>query len=91
MVYDKSSINTEYIGVTELAATLGISRMAVVKRIQKGQIPASKVGRAYIIPKSVIGGISNTSVGPQDQQSIERVVRKTMKEYGETIRRLGSE
>lgn len=40
-----------YRSVRELAQELGISRIAVFKKIQKGQIKALKVGRSYLIPK----------------------------------------
>jgi excisionase family DNA binding protein len=35
--------------VKELAALLGISRQAVLKRINKGDIKASLVGRSFVI------------------------------------------
>lgn len=40
-----------YRSVREVARELGISRIAVFKRIQKGQLKAVKVGQAYLIPK----------------------------------------
>lgn len=39
-----------YVGTTEAAAILGISRQAVLKRIRAGSLPAVKVGRNYVIP-----------------------------------------
>ena len=41
----------DYRSVPEVARELGISRIAVFKRIQKGRIKAVKVGRSYLIPK----------------------------------------
>ncbi len=38
-----------YISPTQLAKTLGISRQAVIEKIQRGAIKAQKVGRQYII------------------------------------------
>lgn len=43
-----------YLSTAELARILGISRVAVLKRIQKGSIPAVKIGRGYAIPESVV-------------------------------------
>ncbi len=44
----------QYISTAELAKFLGISRVAVLKRIQKGKITAIKIGRSYAIPKSTL-------------------------------------
>ena len=40
-----------YLTPTQLAKALGISRQAVVEKIQKGSISATKVGRQYIIDR----------------------------------------
>ncbi len=40
----------QFISTAQYARTLGISVVAVFKRIQKGQIKAVKVGRSYVIP-----------------------------------------
>ena len=40
-----------YVSPSQLAKALGISRQAVVEKIQKGAIKASKVGRQYIIDR----------------------------------------
>lgn len=39
---------------SELAKYLGVSRIAVFKKIQKGEIRAEKVGRNYVIPKEEV-------------------------------------
>lgn len=39
------------IGTTEAARILGISRIAVFKKIKKGHIEAYKVGRNYVIDR----------------------------------------
>ncbi|MBZ0167360.1 MAG: helix-turn-helix domain-containing protein, partial [Candidatus Omnitrophica bacterium] len=49
-----AAFQTNYISTAELARFLGISRVAVLKRIQKGAIPAVKIGRAYAIPETVV-------------------------------------
>lgn len=38
-----------YLSVTEYANQAGISRQAVLKRIEKGTVKATKVGKTYII------------------------------------------
>lgn len=39
-----------YISIPEYARRLGISRIAVYKKVKQGLIPAKKVGRNYVIP-----------------------------------------
>lgn len=44
-------VSVDYVSVAEAAKILGISRIAVFKKIQKGQLPAVKMGRSYAIDK----------------------------------------
>ena len=41
--------HAKYITIPELAKLLGVSRIAIYKRVKKGQIPATKIGRTYVI------------------------------------------
>ena len=41
----------QYISIAELAKTLGISRIAVYKKVKKGTIKGVKIGRNYVISK----------------------------------------
>ena len=41
--------NKEFVSTSELAKLLGISRIAVFKKIKKGEIRAEKIGRAFVI------------------------------------------
>jgi excisionase family DNA binding protein len=43
-----------YVGTTEAASLLRITRQAVLKRIRAGTLPASKVGRNYVIPVAAV-------------------------------------
>lgn len=40
----------ELVSVTEAAEALGVSRAAIVKRIEAGTLVATKVGSTYVIP-----------------------------------------
>ncbi len=84
-----------HISVVELAKILGISRVAVFKRIKKGQIPAEKIGRSYIIStkdvNEIIQGIGSKILTEDQKEIIRRAVEKTVREYGETLRLLGKE
>jgi excisionase family DNA binding protein len=81
----------EYLTIPQLAEILGISRVAVYKKVKKGQIKAVKIGRAYAIPQKQIGAILGKTLRQQDKKEIDRAVAKTIKEYGHTLKLLGSE
>ncbi len=84
-----------YISVAELAKMLGVSRIAIFKRIKKGQIPAEKIGRSYAISiedaDQIVRGISSKILTESQKEVIKKSVEKTVKEYGETLRLLGRE
>ena len=44
-----------FLSTSELADILGISRIAVFKKIKSGQIKAQKVGRNYVIDRKDLG------------------------------------
>ena len=79
------------ISTSQLAEILGISRVAVFKKIKAGVIPAEKIGRSYVIrladiPEAVKGVLTR-----QKRGDIEAAVKKAALEYGETLRLLGKE
>jgi excisionase family DNA binding protein len=83
--------NKEFITTTELAKVLGISRIAVFKRIKKGLIKAMRVGRNFVISKDSIPEILGQVLSEKKKREIEAAVKKTVKEYGQTLRLLGKE
>lgn len=80
-----------YITIPELAKILRISRIAVYKKVKSGQIKAIRVGRSFAIPNKYIGSILGKSLDQEDKREIDRAVKKTVKEYGETLKLLGRE
>ncbi|MEK7194187.1 MAG: excisionase family DNA-binding protein [Patescibacteria group bacterium] len=84
-----------YISVQELANMLGISRIAVFKKIKKGQIPAEKIGRSYAISMEhvpeVVGASDAGVLTEEKKEVIKQAIEKVVKEYGETLRLLGKE
>lgn len=44
----------ELVSVTEAAESLGVSRQAVLDRIARHTLPATKVGREYVIPAEAV-------------------------------------
>jgi excisionase family DNA binding protein len=83
--------NRELITTTELAKILGISRIAVFKRIKRGQIKAIRVGKNFVIPKNSLLEVLGKILSEKNKQEIEAAVKKTVKEYGQTLRLLGNE
>ena len=75
----------------ELAKFLGISRIAVFKKIKAGKIKAKRIGRNFVIDKKELGGILDESLTKKKKNEIDEAVRKTVKEYGETLKLLGKE
>ena len=75
----------------EVANLLGISRVAVFKKIKNGEIEAEKIGRNYVIPAESLGVIFDKELSDTAKTSISSSVDKVIDEYGETIKLLGNE
>lgn len=82
---------SEYVTIPQLAKILGLSRVAVYRKVKKGQIKAVRIGRNYAIPKKYIMNILGKALNQQDKRLIDDAVKKTVKEYGEVLRLLGSD
>ena len=48
----------KYLTIPQAAKLLGISRIAVYKKVKNGQIKADKIGRNYVINRKQIFGIT---------------------------------
>ena len=79
----------KYLSVAQLAKILGISRIAVYKKIIKGEIEAIKVGRSFIISREELGKILGETLTEKQKKIIDKGMEKTIKEYGETLKLLG--
>ncbi len=86
-----SKAEKEFFSTSEMAKILGISRVAVFKRIKSGGIKARKVGRNFVIQKEDLGEILGTTLGDEKRRLIEGAVRKTIRDYGQTLKLLGEE
>ena len=83
--------NEKYLTIPELAKLLGVSRIAIYNRVKKGQIPATRIGRTYVIKDQTIANILGNKVTRRGKQRIDGAVRKTVQEYGEVLKQLGKE
>ncbi|MBE0426563.1 MAG: helix-turn-helix domain-containing protein [Nitrospirae bacterium] len=82
---------SEYISLSEFAKILGISRIAVYKKIKKGQIKSVRIGRSFAIPRKYLNDIMGRTLSEKDKKIIDEAVKKTFKEYGELLKLLGRE
>lgn len=84
-------MDKEFLSTSELAKLLGISRIAVFKKIQSGDIKAKKIGRNFAVDRKDLPDVFGTTLREVHKQEIEKAVKKTVKEYGETLKLLGKE
>ena len=87
----KTSKKGEYISIPELAKILGVSRIAVYKRVKSGQIKAVRIGRIYAIPRKYVLDTIGKELSEERKAEIDKAVHKTVKEYGEVLKLLGRE
>lgn len=86
----EKNFEKDYISVSQAAQLTGMSRVAVFKKIKKGEIRATKVGRAYVVDKKSLGSIYQDLTTAQERK-IEKAVERVVKEYGATLKKLGKE
>lgn len=79
------------LSTSEVAKLLGISRIAVFKKIKAGEIKAQKIGRNFVIQKKDLPAILGKVLTESRKNLIEEAVKKTVREYGETLKLLGQE
>lgn len=81
----------KYLSVPELARLLGLSRIAVFKWVKTGKIQAIRIGRNYAIPAEFLNQIKGETLSREDKDRIKSAVKRTVREYGEVLKRLGKE
>ena len=79
---------TDYLSTSQAAELLGISRIAVFKKIKSGQIKATKVGKNYVVDREDLGGIFKKGISKTRKKEIKDAIKKTIKDYGEVLRML---
>jgi excisionase family DNA binding protein len=81
--------NKDYVSIQDMARVLGISRIAVYRKVKKGQIKAIRIGRSFAIPKKYVDHIMGKTLDEKDRNEIDKAVSRTVKEYGEVLKLLG--
>jgi len=80
----------KFLSTTELAKILGISRIAVYKKIKQGKIKAQRIGRNFAIDDQEFNKILGKELSSKEKAEINKAVSRVIKEYGEALRLLGS-
>jgi len=88
---EKKTTNNQYLSIPEVASILGMSRISIYKKVKSGDIKSIKIGREYGIPRFYLSNISGNTITSARKKKINRAVDRTIKEYGELLRRLGNE
>jgi len=81
----------KFITIPELAKLLGVSRIAIYNRVKKGKIPATKIGRTYVITDKTVAEVLGRKVTAERKKRIDAAVARTVREYGEVLKLLGKE
>jgi len=81
----------DYYSLKEIAEILGISRIAVFKKVKKGEIQAMRIGRSYAVPKKAIAYITGIKLSSEDIKQLDNAVKMTIADYGEVLKKLGKE
>jgi excisionase family DNA binding protein len=70
---------------------LGISRIAVYKKVKKGELDAVRIGRSWAIPAAALDYFLGRSLREQDKRELDAAVKRVVNEYGEVLEKLGKE
>jgi len=81
----------EYVTIPELARIMGLSRIAVFKKVKKGEIKAIRIGRNYAISRKSVEGLLGKALNESQKIEIEAAVKKTVTEYGQSLKLLGKD
>lgn len=84
-------MNKKLYSTTEAAKILRLSRIEVFRKIKNGKIKAEKVGHNYAITHEDLLEALGRIIGPSKRRHIERTVKKAVKEYGKTFKKLAEE
>ena len=80
-----------YISTEELAKTLNVTRMTVIRMIKDGRVKAAKVGKRYHILARDVPAILGKQLTDEKKKVINEAVERAVKEYHEAFKLLGKE
>jgi len=71
------NMEKDFFSLPEAAAVLGISRIAVFKKVRKGQLQAIRIGRNWAITASVLDSYGKFSIPPPPAVKRPAEINKT--------------
>lgn len=77
--------------VPELAERLGISRVSAWNKVKKGEIPAVKVGRQYVVSAHDARIATGEQLSSEHKRWLEDAVDRVVREHGPILKRLSRE
>jgi excisionase family DNA binding protein len=80
----------DFVSTIEAAKITGLNRTQIFRLIKAQKLPATRVGRNYIIQKRDLGILTN-EITPKEKKNIERSVDQVFEEYGDVLKKLGEE
>ncbi len=81
----------KYYSIPEAAKLIGVSRIAVYKRVKSGKLKAIRTGRNFAIPETALQILPNRPLDARAKAKIKSGVKRVVSEYGETLRLHGKE
>ena len=81
----------KYLTIPQLAKIMGVTRIAIYKKVKKGEIKSIRIGRNFAIPIKEAENISGKTLSEEDKKIIDKAVNKTISEYGDVLKKLGRE
>lgn len=79
------------LSTAEVARLLGISRVAVFRKIKSGELKAQKRGRNFVVSSKEFSKMISKKLTHKMKKEIEKAVRKIINEHSETLRMLGED
>jgi len=68
---------SQFITVSEMAKMLGLTRAAINKQISEGKMPAEKMGRNYLIPKTALPTDLQERIRQGQKEATKNVIEKS--------------
>ncbi len=88
MTITKPKNKDAYYSIPEYARLVDLSRIAIYKQVVKGKIKAIKIGKQYAIPANYF---SDSELTPEQTKEIDEAIKKTIRDFGKTLKMLGNE
>ncbi|MCL5093921.1 MAG: excisionase family DNA-binding protein [Patescibacteria group bacterium] len=80
----------DLISVKQASEITGYSRMHIIRLIKEGKIKAERIGRSYAVYRDSLGDIYK-EITQEEKERVHNAVDKVIKDYSETLKKLGKE